>query len=157
SDRVRLTVETQSNERLRIARDMHDTFLQGIHGSQLMVGAAVDALETEPAESRRLMERALELIGESAERARESLFSLRTQSSCPPTLVERLRSLARDETALLSESAKVSVESTGTPREFLPEVEEQVCQIASEALRNALRHAKASVVRIEVSFTRADF
>lgn len=157
SERVRLMVETQGNERFRIAQDLHDTLLQEIHGSQFLVVAAVESFDTQPAEARRLLEQALNLLGGSAEHARETVFSLRATPLDGEVLITKLRRIAEEESLLFSEASKVSVAFSGTARELLPEVEEHICQITSEACRNALRHAKASFVCIDVRFASDDF
>jgi signal transduction histidine kinase len=46
----------------------------------------------------------------------------------------------------------VAIESSGAPREIRPPVCEDLFLIASEALRNALRHANASYVRVAIHF-----
>lgn len=93
----------------------------------------------------------------SAENARATVFSLRTGPSGAQLLAVRLRRIAEEETKLVAEPPQVLVESSGATRELLPDVEEHICQITSEACRNALRHARASLVRIEVRFASNDF
>jgi signal transduction histidine kinase len=82
--------------------------------------------------------------------ARDSIWNLRS-----PTLVER------DLTAALREAGRALTDGTdlqfalavsGTPRPLSPRVEQQLFRIGQEALTNAIRHAQASTVRVELCY-----
>jgi signal transduction histidine kinase len=50
--------------------------------------------------------------------------------------------------------AQLSVIESGTPRDLHPIVREEAVRIASEAMTNAVRHAAAASIEIEVSYER---
>jgi signal transduction histidine kinase/ligand-binding sensor domain-containing protein len=154
---IRMRMEAQAGERLRIAQEMHDTFLQGIQGSALMVHAAAEKLESEPSETRRLLERALQMVQHSTDEARQMLSSLRSVAPTTVSLTTRLQSLAAQEAALYPGAPAVSIKSSGQARELRAPVDEDVYRIASEALKNALRHARARQIQMEVRFEPRKF
>ena len=168
AERVRLRMQAQNDERLRIAQAMHDSFLQGIQGSSLMVYAAMEKIEPGSQEARTLLERALRLVEYSTEQARDMLVSLRangrtnglTSGPAPrsreQTLLSRLQSVAESEAALYPDPPVVSVESTGSDDCLSAPATEDVFLIAAEALRNALRHARAKRVLISLDFGPQD-
>ncbi len=160
-ERIRLRLEARDAERLRIAQEMHDSFLQGIQGSAFMVYAAMEKMDEHPSESRILLDRALKIVAESTDEARRMLSSLRATSraSSPPAepFIARLESLVRQELVLHSDPPRVTVEATTPPRELQPDTAEDAYLIAAEALRNALRHSKSQSIQIGVQFSPAEF
>jgi hypothetical protein len=77
-------------ERTRMARDVHDTFLQTLQGSKLV---ADDALEpsTDPIRMRRAMEQLSVWLGRATQEGRAALNSLRTATTQTNGLAEALR------------------------------------------------------------------
>jgi signal transduction histidine kinase len=153
TDRIRLRLAAREEERSRIARDIHDSFLQGIHGVSLALFAAMEKAETRPEEVRPLLDRSMEMVVYSTDQARKMLTALRTGQQPSEPLVPRLESMSVRESALHRSSPPVSIRSEGTQRLLTPEADEDVYLIASEMLRNALQHSKARNIRIEVTFS----
>src|SRR5260370_31963492 len=90
-----LRLEERVNERTRITRDLHDTFLQTIQGSKLV---ADDALE-QPSDSirmRRAMEHLSTWLGRATQEGRAALNSLRTTTTQTNDLSEALRRVTGD-------------------------------------------------------------
>ena len=77
-------------ERTRLARELHDTFLQTIQGSKMV---ADDALEqsTDSVRMRRAMERLSEWLGQAMHEGRTALNSLRTSTTQGNDLAEALQ------------------------------------------------------------------
>jgi signal transduction histidine kinase len=77
-------------ERTRMARDLHDTFLQTIQGSKLVANDALD----EPGDSvrmRRAMEKLSEWLGQATQEGRAALNSLRTSTAETDDLAQALQ------------------------------------------------------------------
>jgi len=151
---IRARLEERLIERERIARDLHDTLLQGIQGLILRFQVASDRIP--PGESARdLMERALERADQVLEESRSRVKDLRV-----PLGGEGDLSVAFTETAHpLSEAHSVpySVTVTGSPRALHPIVREETYLIGSEAITNAYRHAKARKIEIQLAYEAAVF
>jgi signal transduction histidine kinase len=150
---VRGKLEERLAERERIARELHDTLLQGMQGLIWRFQAVADRMP--PAEQmRQLMEQSLDqadkLLGES----RDKVKDLRGSASNSADLAEALAA-AGDQFAQLHHS-KFRVSVQGNRRELHPIVREESFLIGREALANAFRHAGAQTIEAEVTFGERD-
>jgi signal transduction histidine kinase/ligand-binding sensor domain-containing protein len=149
--RLNTRLEERLAERTRIARDLHDTFLQTIQGSKLVVD---DALEpsTDPIRMRRAMEQLSVWLGRATQEGRAALNSLRTATTQTNDLAEALLRVTKDN--LIPRSMVVTFSLVSEAREMHPIVRDEVYRIAYEAIRNACTHSGAS--RLEVELRYAD-
>jgi ligand-binding sensor domain-containing protein len=148
-------IDSRFNERLaertRLARELHDTFLQTIQGSKMV---ADDALE-QPTDSGRLlwaMTRLSEWLGRATEEGRAALNSLRTSTTQGNDLAESLRRATED--GLIPTSMTVIFSVVGNAREMHPIVRDEVYRIGYEAIRNAAMHSGASSLEIEIRYAQ---
>jgi signal transduction histidine kinase len=139
-------------ERERIARDLHDTFLQGVQGLMLRFQSATERIP-EDAPARKLMEDALDRADRVLAEGRDKVSELRASVSL--NLPEALMMVGNE----LSRDYAVSFQATieGVTRELNPLVQEEASSIAAEALTNAFRHARATNVGATVVFGRRRF
>jgi len=150
-ERARLAEESvrlaRGEERTRIARDLHDTLTQGLTAIGLHVEAALTGVP-DPA-ARAELEHALDVTRTSLEEARRALRELRGSPLDGRPLPEAIAGLGRELTA----ETGIRVHVRSNTRSPLPSaVEEQLFRIASEALTNVRRHARARDV--DVTLTR---
>lgn len=133
-------------ERTRIAQDLHDTLLQTIQGSKLVVD---DALE-DPQNSARMQHAVEQLSGwlqRAIEEGRAALASLRTTSLPAHNLVECLR---RTTHQAGTDAMTVSFAVIGKPKELHPLIRYEVYRIADEAIRNARAHSHGRHLAVEL-------
>jgi len=151
-EKFRDRVEERRSERERIARDLHDTLLQGVQGLVFTVQAAAKGLPPSDVNRDRL-EDALTLADKALEEGRNNLAGLRGLGSESQDIFATLTALGQ---MLASDrSTKFHSVSEGQPRELHPVVREEAYRIMAEALSNAFRHAKASAIELEVRYESA--
>jgi signal transduction histidine kinase len=146
---IELRLEERVNERTRIIRELHDTFLQTIQGSKLV---ADDALEpsADPIRMRRAMEQLSVWLGKATQEGRAALNSLRTTTTQTNDLAEALRRVTED--VLIPSSMAVIFSVVGDAREMPPIVRDEVYRIGYEAIRNACTHSGASRLDVELRY-----
>jgi len=131
---VRGRLEARLAERERIARDLHDTLLQGIQGLIWKFQAAADRIPPgEPA--RQLMEQTLDRADELLAESRDKVKDLRPASHAVLDLAKALAVEAQRFSPLHPAQCRVSVQ--GNSRDLHPLVREEGFLIAREALSNA--------------------
>lgn len=135
-------------ERTRIARELHDTLAQGLAGVALQLEAA--ASEGAPPPVRSGLERARSLVRETLAAARRSVWNLRAAELEDRDLREALDELARTLTS--GQGPKIAVRCSGVARPLPERVEENLFRISQEAITNALKHARAESIRVELAF-----
>jgi signal transduction histidine kinase len=137
-------------ERVRLARELHDTLEQGLAGIKLQLEAVAGSLEGSPETARRALEVAGEMLRYSMEEARRSVMDLRSQALEDRDLPGALAELARQMTAGTPLAASVRV--TGAPRALDASQEHHLLRIGLEAVTNAVKHAGATRVEIELAY-----
>ncbi|MDB5464838.1 MAG: histidine kinase [Phenylobacterium sp.] len=150
SGRLRARLQERLDERERIARELHDTLLQGVQGLTLKLQSLAEQMPSgQPA--RKLMEQALDRADEMLAEGRDRVRNLRdaqASDDLPDVLAaaaDRLR---------LDPAIEIKVAVDGAPRSLHPVVFDEVVAVASEALFNAFTHAHAEHVAVEVRYER---
>ncbi|MGH9405693.1 MAG: sensor histidine kinase [Terriglobia bacterium] len=139
-------------ERSRLAREMHDTVIQGCVGVSTLLEAA-SSLPPPDGTGRDLLDRARAQIRQTLAEAREAVWNLRHTSLESGTLASGLSQLARQLTA--EGAVRVTTETTGTPVPVDDRTQSNLLLTAREAARNALEHANPQNVFICLSFARS--
>ncbi len=139
-------------ERIRIARELHDTLLQGFQGLLVRFQVATDAMP-QSSVARQMMEVALDRAEEVLIEGRERVADLRSNDDDGSTLIEELKELASDLDRY--GGAPIGFDYTGIPRGLRPGVQGEILAIAKEALTNACRHSQASTIFCHLTFTHS--
>jgi signal transduction histidine kinase/ligand-binding sensor domain-containing protein len=150
--RITQQYEDRMAERERIARELHDTLLQNV---QALVLKFHNLTKTLPDDASRgqvaeAIDRAEQVVVES----RERIMDLRTARSSED-LAQRL-SVAADFTGATAKP-ELRVTTLGETRQLTPSVLDEVTQIGSEAIRNAMRHSGGGLVSVELAFEPSAF
>jgi signal transduction histidine kinase len=141
-------------ERERIARELHDTLLQGFQGLTLHFHAVMNHFSN-PELARTMMKKALCSADQVLLEGRERVRDLRAEGATAHELSEMLASYG-DELAQHREVAfKVAV--VGSPLLLHPVVGDEIYRIAREGLANAFQHSHASSIEVEITYDPAIF
>lgn len=138
-------------ERTRVARELHDTFLQTVQGSKMV---ADDALEqpNDLARMHHAMEQLSGWLGQATREGRAALNSLRTSSTEKNNLAESLQR-AVDECRMYS-SLQGTLSVVGDAKELHPVVRDEVYRIGYEAIRNACTHSGGTRLEVVLSYAQ---
>ncbi len=137
-------------ERNRLAREIHDTLAQGFTGIVVQLEAAEYVLTKAPQEAREHLARAGALARESLTEARRSVRALRPQALEQSSLISAFARHVEQMTYGTPTQAHFRVH--GTPPSLGHNKETDLLRIGLEALTNALKHARANVIRVELFF-----
>lgn len=137
-----------SEERNRLAREIHDTLAQGLTAVSLQLESADALLETgvEAAKVRQVLQQALALTRANLEEARRSVMDLRAAPLEEQTLVAALAALA-EQTAV-----PVDLLVRGAERPLPRRLETGIYRLVQEALQNVSRHAQARRAVVELAY-----
>jgi signal transduction histidine kinase len=133
-------------ERTRLAREIHDTLLQGVTGIALQLGTVLPQVRTSPDAAAEALERIVELALQTSRDARHAVWDMR-----PPALADGNFVRAVEVTAArLSAGAAIpiSLSVTGRVRRLSLKHQSVALRIVQEAVANAIRHAKARTIRL---------
>ena len=147
---IRLRAHERHMERERIARELHDTLLQGSQGLILRLHAATQQLSPQDP-VRGDLERAMDLAEQALAEGRDRVRGLRGDVQYWRDLGDALLHV-RDE-AHVQPLPEMRLIVEGKPRPLLPGVAEELYLIGREAVLNALHHAQAQNVEIELGYS----
>jgi signal transduction histidine kinase len=139
----------QLEERTRLAREIHDTLLQGFTGVSLQLLSAMGR-RSDPAVFDAALTDVLSLAQKTLADARQAVWDMR-----PPALE------GDDFATALETALDRSVAGTplaldyvvrGVPRPLRPELETVVFRVAQEAVTNVVKHAAAHTARVTLAY-----
>jgi signal transduction histidine kinase len=142
---------TVVEERNRLARDLHDSVSQTLFSVVLSAEAAGTLMDRDPPRAKAEVRRLQALASGALQEMRALIFELRSAEleadGLVPTLRKHVDVLCR------LRQGQVSLAVRGE-RRLKPELERQVFRIAQEALNNALKHAQANAIQIDLEMRR---
>jgi signal transduction histidine kinase/ligand-binding sensor domain-containing protein len=145
-------MEARHEERERVARDFHDTILQSFQSLLLQVHLAWHRLPAD-ATGRKDIERSLDLAQAALEEGRDKVRGLRAGARPGTDLAADLHAAFAAE----SPGSPIAVRTEGDARPLAPCVHEECRLITLEAVRNALHHAQARRIVVELGYGADSF
>jgi signal transduction histidine kinase/ligand-binding sensor domain-containing protein len=151
--------EARLSERTRIARELHDTLLQSLHGLMFQFQAARNMLPRRPDEAAAVLDSAIGATEQTITDSRGAIQHLRSEMGegdleqwLTMTGQELARLHAADGHAPVFRS---TVEGERKTLSALPR--DEIYRIAREILRNAFQHAQASRIEVEIRYDDREF
>lgn len=151
TNQLRRRLEDRADERERIARALHDTFLQSVQGLMLRVQTLLKRLPP-GGEAYQLVEKILNQADQVLAEGREQVSGLRSVGAWQhdlPRLFSELGQKLREEHA-----ADFALIVTGQLSALTDHAGEHLFHIGREALLNAFRHAGACRIELELGYGR---
>jgi PAS domain S-box-containing protein len=148
-------LEARVSERMRIAREMHDTLLQSLNGLMLRFQAARNLLPRRPEEAMRALDGALTRADQAIAESRDAIQDLRSAPVAPIELAHLLTAMGQelvDSQEANRDSPAFCVKVEGERQILSPDLQDEVYRIGREAVRNAFRHAGARHIEASILY-----
>jgi signal transduction histidine kinase/ligand-binding sensor domain-containing protein len=157
--RLEERMEDRLNERTRIARELHDSLLQGFQGLMFRLQAVRQLLPERPGDAAKFLDTAMKVGDQAIGEGRDAVQNLRSLSFDNCDLATLLSALGAELGTGIDPPTKPQyrVVVEGRSRELTAVVRDEAYRIAREAVSNAYQHAKAGHIEAEVTFGDADF
>jgi signal transduction histidine kinase/ligand-binding sensor domain-containing protein len=143
---VRTRLEGQHAERERIARELHDTFLQTVQGLVLKLYAV--SIKLPEGELRYSITSAVKLADDAASEARDRVQALRASSTVQPNLAESFERVADEYDGHYQPVVHVKEVGRQTCKD--PLIIDELYVSGREAIVNALHHSDATLINVLV-------
>jgi signal transduction histidine kinase len=138
-----------TQERNRLAREIHDNLGHFLTVANVQIKAAQAMIDRDPARAQLALDRAAQLTQDGLTAVRQSVASLRESPLGARPLPEAVAALAAE-----TQAAGIVVEFTtaGRPRPLDPRAELTLYRAAQEGLTNVRKHARASRVDVRLDY-----
>jgi PAS domain S-box-containing protein len=137
-------------ERNYTAREIHDTLAQDFGGILIQLQAVDRFATTNPTKSQTHRDCARDLARKGLAEARSSIWVLSQEGEAYSNLAPVLEQLATQMT--LGSDTQVQVTVSGPPQPLPPEQGMHLLRIVQESCNNALRHAQAAQIQIQIHY-----
>lgn len=141
-------------ERDRIARELHDTLLQGFQMLVLRFQVITDTISPE-SPARGLLEDSLSRAERTLQEGRDKVSALRSENESGNDLAVELAQFGRELGSGNQTTFQFTVE--GKPRQIHSVIYEEIQMIAREAIANSFRHASATAIECVIQFAPRHF
>ncbi|WP_460061958.1 sensor histidine kinase [Streptomyces sp. YKOK-I1] len=148
AERAQAARRRADEERLRIARELHDVLAHSLSVINVQAGVGLALLDADPDQARTALTTIKSASKEALGEVRQVLDTLRTRGDAPrapapgldrhPELVEQ------------AARAGLTVEVTGEPPRLSPGTDLAACRILQEALTNVVRHSGSRHARVRL-------
>jgi signal transduction histidine kinase len=143
-------LKARFEERTRLAREIHDTLLQGVTGIALQLGVVLPLVRTSPDAAAAKLEHIVELAAATSREARQAVWDMRPATLDENDFLQAVEAAARRGAAEAALTVRVSV--AGQARPLALRHQSAVLRIAQEAVANVVRHAGARSIRLRLRY-----
>jgi len=147
---VELRLQERVEERTRIARDLHDTLLQGLISATMQLHLAIDQVP-ESSHTKPLFQRILQVMAQVIEEGRNAVSGFRSVDTETQDLERAFSRLPQQ--LNLKQAAEFRVIVEGRPQLLHPVIRDEVYSIGREALINSFRHSGARRIEVALQYS----
>lgn len=138
-------------ERNRLARELHDTIAQNLNAVSMQMELAKNSAKAGTVEDvMPHLVTAHGIVRSCLAEARESIWDMRSHILEKTDLLGALRLVAEQMSA--GRGCTIRTHAHGKPRRVAPVIENHLLRIGQEAVSNALKHAQARTIELEITF-----
>jgi len=143
------------NERNRLAREMHDTLIQGCAGVSALLEAHSSLDDSEPSAKEGLLSCVRTQLRTTINEAREAVWDLRHADGSATAIGPILGNMTQQ----VSHEFGVPVEFrvSGRPFDLDQSTAHELLMVVREALHNAIRHGQPTRVQVDIGFEKNEF
>ena len=146
--------EAVLEERSRVAREMHDTVLQGCTGVSAVLEAVASLGDSDAEGRQNLLDCARYQLRATAHEARCAVSRLRQDSARRVHLTPSLKDMAEQVSRAFGVTVRVEEMGLGN---IDSAVEHELLMVAREAVSNAVHHGQATQIRVQTRFEENNF
>lgn len=146
--RSKIEREAVLHERMRIAREFHDSLEQELAGVKMQLELTAAIVGTAPDTAAASLEMAKTMICHSQAEARRSVWELRSEILENNTLPAALSATVQT----VESAAPIEVRIIGERRPLPMRVESNLLRIAQEAITNAIKHASPAHISVSLAY-----
>ena len=150
-----VALDARVNERMRIARELHDTLLQTLHGLMFRFQAARNLFARRPGEALEAMDSAIKRTEQAIAESRDAIKDLRIEHSTSSDLGELLTTAGQELEKFIggnSSAPTFQLIVAGERQDLSPAIRDEIYRIGRELLRNAFQHAHAHHIEAEIRY-----
>ncbi|MFG2830331.1 histidine kinase [Streptomyces sp. NPDC048434] len=140
-------------ERLRIARELHDVLAHSISVINVQAGVGLALLDSDPEQARSALTTIKDASKEALGEVRQVLDTLRTPGDAPRSPAPGLDRLPELTEQAASAGLAVAVSTEGAPAALPPGTDLAAFRIVQEALTNIVRHSGSRTARVLLAHT----
>jgi len=151
---IKMRFEAVLDERGRLAREMHDTVIQGCASVSALIEALASLLKRDDQLTQNLIEHARTQLRSTIDEAREAVWNLRRNKAAENSFGAALKGMA--EQIGREYRIPISCELSGRPFVLNQFATHELLMMVREALYNAVLHARPETIEIRAAFARND-
>ncbi len=144
-----------AQERARVTREIHDSLLQGFAGVVFQLYAASRQFDSNPQQSKEKLDRALDQADTSLREARQMMMDMRLPVLEDRTLPDALAEVGANAVAETSVAFQLKTKGRVAPLAYSAQA--AMFLIGREAINNAVNHAGASRITVQLTYSDKEF
>ncbi|WP_328945976.1 sensor histidine kinase [Streptomyces sp. NBC_00250] len=152
ADRAAAERRRADEERLRIARELHDVLAHSISVINVQAGVGLALLDSDPEQARTALTTIKAASKEALGEVRQVLDTLRTRGDAPRAPAPGLDRLPELVEQAAAAGLTVTVATTGPRADLPPGADLAAFRIVQEALTNVVRHSGSRTARVRVGY-----
>ncbi len=145
---IKLHLQVVLAERNRIARELHDTLIQGFSGVTMQMQGLTARLRQSP--ERETLTEIIRDAGNCLSEARRSVAGLRNVQGEESGLTAAITQVSRQLTE--ARDVRLRLRLAPHPPRFTPDVEYNILRVVQEAVSNSIKHSSANLIDVSLSF-----